>query len=164
MKKGIIILLVLAVALSISGCFAPNPQPTVNDVQSSLDRDMEYLSIIVLFMCSTQYENIYIIDNNGMMLAEMPGDLENVKIEDNNVVDAIEYLLWNQKYREICKLGNTIYFMQWSSVHERDCGIAYSINGVDQPEIPYMTECVPLSQENWFYCFADYNLSRIQDG
>ena len=109
-------------------------------------------------MCNTQYEDIYISESNGIMQA----DLNHVKIEDSSVADAVRVLLESHAYKRICKNGSTIYFPMGHNTHECSSGIAFSINENRQPDVQYMTECISLEYQGWYYYVADYNLWRVE--
>ena len=141
-------------------CLKFNSPPSITAVQQDFKNNYSAIRIIVEFITSEKYENVYILEANGVMRA----DFANVQIENNQVVDAIKQILENGNYKSICKRGNTIYLLQWKGVRDIGCGIAYSINGIDLPNIEYMTQCSPLDKDNWYYYVSDYNSWRNQQG
>lgn len=50
----------------------------------------------------------------------------------------------------------------WNRLSDVACGIAYSIDG-KEIDIEYLTESVPLSEENWYYYVADFNEWRVRN-
>ena len=137
------------VALTYKSVDSP---PSVESVQNHYHEHSEEIQIIIDFLLSMNYEDISIRDNDGLMLA----DLNVVAIDEHEVRIAIDGLLANRAFYHIVKNGNTIYLLQWKGIRDVGCGIAYSINGIDSPEIEYVTQLVPLSIDGWFYYVSDY--------
>lgn len=160
MKKLKFSLLFVLLAFLLFGCSVINPMPTAEEAQETFNENYVYIQTVVSYMVSGSYESILIDDTSGTMYA----DFADRHIEDRSVVDALTVLFNSAGYLNIYMNGNTIYFMQWSSVHERDCGVAYSINGIDRPDIQFITECIPLQESGWYYCVEDYNLWRAKQG
>ena len=114
------------------------------------------IQAITEFMTDAGYENIYLDDSSGTVLA----DLNRIQITDQKVVDAAARLLDSGRYSEISKRGNTFSFTQWIGLRDIRCGIAYTIHGSDLPEVEFTTQLVPMDQDGWFYYVADYNKWR----
>lgn len=151
-KKSIyLICLILFLGTILVGCYRSVP-PDISDIQELLDRDFNAIQTVVAFMKNSTYTNIYITDTNGVMTA----DLSNEPISDPNVISAVNLLLERSHYYKICKTGNTIYLLQWKGLQDIGCGIAYTINGIDVPEIAFATKILPLSIDGWFYYVSDY--------
>jgi hypothetical protein len=126
--------------------------PSIKFVQNHYQEYSEDIQIILNFMLSFDYEDIYILDNGGTLLA----DLTEVAIDDKEVSNAIDRLFTSRAYYHIIKNGDTIYLLQWKGLRDVGCGIAYSINENDTPEIEYVTQLVPFSDDGWFYYVSDY--------
>ena len=156
MKKVLVLLLVFT--LLLSGCSTSRGVPTYKEAQRTFKENQAYVSLVVEYMCNTQYENIYISESNGIMQA----DLNHVRIEDSSVADIVRVLLESQTYEYISKRGNTIYFPMGHNFHECSSGIAFSINENRQPDVQFMTECISLEYQGWYYYVADYNLWRVE--
>lgn len=133
-----------------------NSPPSTISVQNRYKEHSDDIQIIVDYLSSTDYEDVYITDNNGTMLAE----LEIILVEDSTFSNAIDCIIGNRVYQHINKNGNTISFLQWKGIRDIGCGIAYTINGIDTPEIEFATKIIPLSDEGWFYYVSDYNAWR----
>lgn len=129
-----------------------NYPPSIESVQKQYYEHSEDIQIIIDFLLSVNYEDIFIRENDGWMLA----DLNSVPIDEEKVCMAIDRLLTNRAFYHIVKNGNTIYLLQWKGIRDVGCGIAYSINGINNPEIEYVTQLVPLSNDGWFYYVSDY--------
>ena len=97
------------------------------------------------------------------MLVEFEEKIEEKIIDDPQVVLAANTLLKSKVYHHICKIDNTIYLLQWTGLQDISCGIAYTINKVDLPQVIYTTQLLPLSNEGWYYYVADYELWRNQN-
>ena len=117
-------------------------------------------------MVYTGYADIYIENTDGTMLVDASGTMQNglieKQIDDDMVVAAVSQLLENREYVDINKIGNTIEFQQWSGLLDIGCGIAYTVNGTDAPEIQFATKLIPISEDGWFYYIYDYNEWREQ--
>lgn len=158
MKKMKLLTLLLGLTVLLFGCSAFNSMPTADEAQETFNENYAYIQTVVSYMVSEPYEKISVDDASGTMYA----DFAYRDIENSSVVEALTFLFNSAGYMHIYMSGNTIYFEQWRSVHERDCGVAYSINGIDEPDVQYMTECVPLAETGWYYCVVDYNLWRVE--
>ena len=158
MKKRKLLPLLLGLTVLMIGCSAFNSMPTADEAQETFNENYTYIQTVVSYMVSEPYEKIRIEDTSGTMYA----DLAYRDIENSSVIEALDFLFNSAGYIDIYKSGNTIYFEQWRSVHERDCGVAYSINGLDEPDVQFMIECVPLAETGWYYCVVDYNLWRVE--
>ena len=139
--------------------------PSKEDIEGHFQDNYNDIQIVIDFMINTNYGSIYIDETNGTMRA----DLEKVNITDDNVKRAVKNLLGgflkqDGQYYSISMHNNTIEFHQWSGSQDIGCGIAYSINGTDIPDIEYCTELVPLSETGWYYYVDDYNTWRNKTG
>ena len=150
----------LLLPLTLSGCVIFSVPPSVSSVDQRLRDNCSDIQIIVDFMVNSGYEDIYINDTSGKMLA----DLVWTDISDETVSTAVYRLLVNDAYQSISKIRSTIILRQWKGLQDIGCGIACSINALEMPEIEYMTELVPLSTEGWYYYVDDYNKWRVESG
>lgn len=156
-QSAIILLTVLAFLLVFfSGCKDLNTPPDIDSIQERFGTSYDSIETVVDFLISCGYEDVSIRDTKGTMVA----DLTRVQINNDDVSTAVKSLIDNGKYLLIVKNGNTIYFLMWRGLRDIGCGIAYTINGVDTPEIEYSTELTPLSEDGWFYYVSDYNTWR----
>lgn len=158
MKKNYIVylgvfLLACNLALFQIGCTQIESPPSIESVQNHYQEHREDIQIIINIFTASNYEHISIRNNDGTMLA----DLNIVSIDDKEVFSAVDSLLANGAYHHIIKNENTIYLLQWKGIRDIGCGIAYSINRVDNPQIEFETQLVPLSDDGWFYYVSDYN-------
>lgn len=161
MKKASIVyisvlILVCSLVILQTGCNHLDSPPRIESVQNRYHEYHKDIQTIVNFFMLSNYEYICIRNSDGTMLA----DFNEVIINDKEVSGAVERLLANSTYQHIIKNENTIYLLQWKGLRDIGCGIAYSINGVDFPEIEYVTQLVPLSDDGWFYYVSDYNTWR----
>lgn len=147
----------LIFTITILGSCAISP-PNIQTVKEQFYDNRDDISLITEYMIDSGCESIYIHDDSGNMFA----DQITTKIHSIEVSAAIKRL-FNGKYSVITKDGNTILFQQWTRFMDAGCGIAYSINGRDLPEIQYLTELVPLSEEGWYYYVDDYNEWRLKN-
>lgn len=158
-KSNWCFLLTLVLGMILTGC--SSKPPSVESVEEHFQNNYDDIQIVVEFMSNSGYNSIYIKGIDGMMLA----DLEDVPITDESVFDAVKRLLGtpltgNRQYYYVSKSSNTIEFYQWKGTAEIGCGIAYTINGTDIPDVQYATELVQLSEPGWYYYVDDYNAWR----
>lgn len=157
MKRRIFCALLSCVLLFLCvGC--RSTPPTVEAVEQRFNKNYDDLITIVSFMINSGYEKIQIRDCSGTMYA----NLKWVDIAESSVNAAVKNILGTNLYKGIYKRGDTIRVLQWSSSQDISCGIAYTINGIDLPEIQYMTEIAPLAKDGWYYYVADYNEWRLK--
>lgn len=83
----------------------------------------------------------------------------NKEIEDKTVIKALNYLFKIRGYHVVGRDGNTIFFQKYS-VLGSDRGIAYSINGEDDPVVEFVVKLDKLEDDGWFYYEADYEEFR----
>lgn len=153
-------LLVVFLGIGLTGCFSE--PPGVEDIEADFQSNYEDIQIVVGFLEDSAYESVQITSVDGTMWA----DFETVLIEDEDVNSAVGRILKRPyaddgRYYAVYKSGNTIEFYQWKSSQDKGCGVAYSINGTDLPEVTYCTELVPLSEAGWYYYVDDYNEWRV---
>lgn len=151
--------LMVSLCAFLSGC--SSKPPDVASVEEHFRNNQEDILTVVDFIINSEYSSISIDTADGTMFA----DLETVKIENEDVNNAIKRLLGHtlgnsRQYYSIYRSINTIILHQWKNTHDCGCGIAYSISGEFPPIIQYCTELVPLSEEGWYYYVDDYNAWR----
>lgn len=156
--RAFLIVFVLFFTLLLPGCIDVTEPPTVDSVQQCFGDHYNEIQTIVDFLSAAEYENIYISETNGFMQA----NLTKTEIPDKSVSSAVSKLL-KREYLNIYKSGNTIQFTQWRGSMDIICGIAYSVNGTDSPQIQYRTALVPLDKEGWYYFVSDYNKWRAKN-
>lgn len=144
--------------LLLSACASHNTPPDIAYVQEQFESNFDDINTIIGYMIDSGYENIYITDTAGTMSA----DLTRVEISNSDVMDAVNRVL--ETYIKISKVGNTIKLLQWRGIRDIGCGIAYSINGINEPEIQFATELIPIAEYGWFYYVSDYNKWRSMNG
>lgn len=161
MKKTFIATALLAVfaCCFFTACQNLDTPPSISSIQGIFDDNYNDIRTAATFMTNSGYEDVCISDINGTMFA----DFSHVSINDDDAFEAIKQLIKDEGFIQICKIGNTIWFQQWDGIRDISCGIAFSINGIDDPEVQYTTELLPLDENGWFYYVADYELWRTMD-
>lgn len=149
------LLLVLFLCFPLTGCGSNNP-PKREAVESHFWDNWPEIQTIVDFMVDSGYEDVYIMDASG----EITADLEKITLTDETVLEAISALISDGNYYSISKSGNTIHFVQWWGIKDINCGVAYSINHTDPPEVQFCTTLTPLIEPGWYYYVADYEKWR----
>lgn len=146
-------------ALSRSFIEAFLPPPSAAKMERIFNRDQDDLFTIKDYFVESKYSGIFINESSYIKHPDMMtvSDIGDVKIEDAEVLDAIKRLFEQHGYESISKDGNTIEFHEWSALLDNSRGIAYSINGIDEPEITFGTKLEPLDEEGWYYYEVDYN-------
>lgn len=148
-------LLAVILCIPLSGC-GNNIPPKREAVESHFWDNWSEIQTVVDYMVDSGYEDFYIMDASG----EATADLEKITITDESVLDAISALISDGNYYSISKSGNTIHFVQWWGIKDINCGVAYSINHTDPPEVQFCTTLDPLIEPGWYYYVADYNKWR----
>lgn len=153
-NKWIALILLLVVLGSIlPACAGSDALLDTNRAQKILQDNHNDINIVTDFLSELDYCNVYIRDDGEYMQA----DLVDIYIDDSRVSEATKRLL--DTYVNINKIGNTIYLLQVKGP-DIGYGIAYSINGIDAPEVQHMTELTPLTEDGWFFYVSDYNTWR----
>ena len=116
---------------------------------------------ILEYLTSYNESEIHIETDGTLRIGEYPTTrVEDVK--DEEVVSAIS-VLRSKGYRHISRIDNTIRVVCKSKFRDFNSGIAYSINGEDEPKLTYLTKIEPLSEDGWYYYESDYNEWRINN-
>jgi len=116
-----------------------------------LNENKNDIFVVAEFLKNSEHKYIFIYDSSGSMYVGYT-----VKIEDEAVIEALENL-FDKNYKSIEKNENTIHFLRWTRLMNYGSGIAYSINGIDEPFLPHLTKIVPLSETGWYYYEENYN-------
>ena len=159
---------ICSILLAFSGCAAikkMNTPPSVQEVEQRFENNRDDIVTVVDFLVKSEHEFIMIWDADGTMEVDLdPSTLELdwIAIDDEDVCTAVDDLLDSGAYKRIIKDGNTINLPQWYSSQQKGCGIAYSINGIDLPEVDHVSEYIPLDEEGWYYYTYDYNEWRVE--
>lgn len=156
-KVTCLVLLAVMAVLGFSECNRQiNTPPDIKEAEQRFRENQKQIQIVVDYMIESEYEDIYIDDDDGSMLV----DLEDIPIADKQVISAIKHLLGKKQYRTISKNGNTIAFFQWTGLQDITCGIAYAINSEEQLYIEFATHIEPMTEPGWYYYVEDYNQWR----
>lgn len=156
---AVVILVSLVLIFSLFFLFLRNAviPPKIGVVQKQLENNYDDISSIIGYLATSKYDNIYIYNHKKEMLA----DLTWMPIDSSEISATITRLFESGYCIQISKIGNTICFLQWKGIRDIGCGVAYSINGIDLPEIQYVTELTPISYDGWYYYVTDYNKARV---
>lgn len=140
------------------------PPPSEEKMERIFNRDQEDLVTIKNYFVDSEYSEIFINESSYIKhpnMMDAGSQIGDVEIKDADVLEAIKRLFEKHGYKIISKSGNTIEFCEWTRLADNSRGIAYSINGIDEPEIDFVTRLEPLDEEGWYYYEADFNEWRI---
>ncbi len=157
MDKRIIgcILVFLTLSCMLTGCTNREP-PDIEAMEAYFQKNYDDILLVTSFLI--QQEGSVHIDYDR-------DDFESwfdVKVPQK-IKKTIMSLRENQRI-VVSKRGNTIVYTIWiPDMTEKDCGIAFSINGTDIPEIEYATVITPLSKPGWYYYVVDFNEWRLNN-
>lgn len=153
--SGVIIVLLLnflITSLFIGGVFSV--PLNYKSAEKQFERKKEDMYIVSSYFSDLNYENIYI--PNSMDIGIMSIDGNNVKIENDKVIQSIEKLK-NDYCSVIGKDNNTIYFQMWSNLDS-----AHTIDE-SEPKLQFLTKAEKLNEDNWYYYEEDYNKWRLKN-
>lgn len=156
---GIILIFLIIAILLLTVEYNNEFLPDMASAQQTFIENRQNIQVVIDYMIGTGYENIYITTEDKMF-----ADLSWVSIDDPIARAAVSQLVQSRVYIAITKRGNTIELNQWRGFRDIGCGMAYSINGIDSPDIMFATKLVPISDEGWFYYVYDYNTWRGETG
>lgn len=148
---------ILMLTYALAGCTA-TAEPGLEFAEAHLQQDMDDLLFLVDWLLDSGYSHVIFDESYKTAWA----DFENIQVSDE-VQPTIRRLLEEHNYLSISmsKDSNRIRFCYWSSFHEQDCGLVYSIDHSKLPDVEYMTQCEPLSVDGWYYYFSDVNKWRV---
>lgn len=153
-NKWIALVFLLMTLVSIlPACAGSDSLLDMGRAQQTLQDNRNDINTVTVFLSELDYCNVYVRDDGEHMQA----DLVDIYIDNAKVSEATKRLL--ETYVSINKIGNTIYLLQ-AKGPDIGYGIAYSINGTDTPEVQFMTELTPLTEDGWFFYISDYNTWR----
>lgn len=161
MKKSLFVF-ILCCAISFvgfTGCQLKQDLPDAASIQDKFDRNEENITLVTEYLLALSYPDAWIHEPNRTFFSEF----EWHTIEDEKVCEAIE-TLWKNGISNIYKEtdDNSVSFVMWSSFQEIDCGVAFSMDGINSPSVQFMTQVEPLTQSGWYYYVADYNQWRVE--
>ena len=153
---GIIALIVMGLILYFNILFPP--VLSLEETKRDFLKNQDNIMTVTEYLINSEYSDIYIVDNYdiGVMSANSTKD---TVIEEPRVVSATS-TLFRRGYSVIDKNGNTISFQRSTRLADFGSGVAYSIDGIHEPELQLLTRLEPLSVENWYYYEEDYNEFR----
>jgi len=163
---GIAFIVILTYNIVIHGIsfftFSPVFMPSRERLEKDLHQYEVDLLVVVNYLEGQEGSSIYIPDANEVKITYTNdpkiGRIE-TDIADQEVIDAIEFILNNGKFNVISgNSDNFIEFQRWSTL-DKSCGLAYSFSG-DEPAIEFSTELVPLSKSGWYYYVSDFDEYR----
>lgn len=166
MKKnlGFILAIVFIVGIVGSTCFVILSflPPDKGRMAQYFERDKNELLLAAEYYENSDYSYIYIdksrLEKDMMFTGPYTRDQE---IEDKTVMKALNDLFKNRGYHVVGRDGNTVFFQKYSALG-RDRGIAYSINGEDDPAVEFVVRLDKLEDDGWFYYEANYEEFRNQ--
>lgn len=155
MKKAICFILFLVSIFAFSGCGMVSEQPDKEELEQYLHENSDDFNTVLN----------YLIGQNGIVYFDYDGvEFENWFDSDvpTDVIKAIKRLKRDDRI-VVSKDGNTIFFGLWMPLmSEKSRGLAYSINGVDEPEVGYTIEMTPISEPGWYYYVDDFHAWRSE--
>lgn len=113
--------------------------PDKSNAEELLKSDYELLETVVEYLENSEEESIHIHKTHT-----------NDGTEDEVANKAIDKL-FDKGYDSVVKRGNTIHFLRWTRWKDYGAGLAYSINGEDEPEMEYLHNLESLSKEKWYF-------------
>lgn len=165
MKIVIIILITIALSICLlSGCiftFSASA-PNIDYAEDILSKYESEIDTIVNFFLENDIEDGLIFYNDGTIkIRHDQGSYITEKIDNQAMVDAIDTLFADIDGLNIARDGNTISLQIWIHfIQSISSSIAYSINGVDIPELQTPTAITPMSKAGWYYIVEDYEQYR----
>lgn len=145
-KSAIISLLVIIIVVCAIVKIIYLNIPGIKSADLILERDEEKLEKIIDYLQKNEISKFHIHSNNKT-------DIEK-EVDDEEVQKALKKL-FDKGYEYIERDGNTVSFYIWILWKDFAAGIAYSIDGVREPKIPYEIKKEPLSKEQWYYFVAE---------
>ena len=138
--------------------------PDISEAQKVFQECYDDIQIVVDFLVSSEHGEIIIDADSRTSFKDVDGyHSESVELVlDTKTEEAVKRLL-NGEYEKIIKWENTIQIIQWHRFTGIGCGVAYTINGQDSPEIQFVTELIPMKEDGWYYYVVDYNKWRLEN-
>lgn len=169
MKKALkTIAMILAVCLmtmhlSCSIIDTRRRMPSKDTIERKLNDNYEQYEMITDYLLNLQFDDWY-IDIDWIEKHNVEGALVGPRkyIELPEEIQQAANMLFSIGCKSISKHkeNNSISFEMWRSYQSIDCGVLFSIDNSISAEVDYMTECIELEKENWYYYVSDYNKHR----
>lgn len=151
--------LILLITSIVTGCRWRQP-PSVDRIQAIFQENSEDIQFITGWLLNSEYKEVYFWMSD-LKDGTVWADFSDVPL-DSEVLSCAKRLMLQKGFHSIEKslYDNTIAFYIWTDHLEADCGVAYTIDSTKEPEVEYQITLEPISPENWFYFYSDYNKWR----
>ncbi len=156
MQKKLSLLILVVFLFFMCSCSTVNKKDAEQWIR---DCSLE-LTMVVEYLIGYEYDNIFIDKANGRMTLLLSGDVE---IDNDDVVVAVKKL-FSHGFKIISKnkKSNCIHFLKHTRFNDYGAGLAYSIDGINDPDLTYLTKLEKLTSPNWYYYEEDFNEWRIR--
>ena len=161
--KRICAIAILAISFSIllglTGCREDYIYPDAVSIGDAFVQNKDNIETITNYLIVLDYDDVWIDEPDGLFFA----NFEWHSIEDEQICTVLKQL-WEAGISDIKKSEdrNSVSFEMWWSDQDVCCGVAYSIDGINDPTVQFLTTLEPLAEQSWYYYVADYNLWRIE--
>lgn len=151
-----LLILTLLIANTAVGCRWREP-PSVDRIQAILQENFEDIQFITDWLLNSEYKDVY-FEKKYLRDGEVWADFSTIPL-DSKVLSCAKRLMLQKGFYSIEKSSyeKAITFYIWTDHFEADCGVAYATDSKKKPEIQYQITLEPISPENWFYFYSDYN-------
>ena len=149
MKRWIIIILALIIALSIGIILYTNNPPTIKTANSLYQKNKNQIDTVVNFLENAEYSSI-IIDKS---YKTMNADYETVEISDENTQKALKDLYDRNVNIFFFKTDGDIQLRIYIKNKIRYWIAKSTCNTV--PDVQYATEIIPMDEDGWYFIIAD---------
>ncbi len=155
-----VLIMILLIAYVVTCCHWATP-PGVNQIQTFFRENYEDIQLMTDWLLNSGYADVF-FNEEDLREGKVWADFSVIPL-DSEILSCAKRL-WSQKgFHRISKHspGNRVEFEIWSDLFEACCGIVYAEDPTSAYSVQYVLSVEPLSEENWYYFYSDYNKWRV---
>lgn len=155
-----VLIMIYLIACIVTCCRRLDP-PGVDEIQTFFQENYEDIQLITDWLLNSGYKDVYFREEylrDGKVWADF-----SVIPLDSEILSCAKRLYSKNGFHGISKYspGNRIEFRIWADLFEACCGIVYAEDPTSAYSVQYVLSVEPLSEENWYYFYSDYNKWRV---
>lgn len=160
-----IVLLLVGVLLVMClhrSCSWSNP-PSVDKIESIFQKNQDDIQYVTEWLLNLEYEHVF-FSRDDLARGEVWADFSHIPLEPD-ILERVKRLMWivTDGIGPISKssMDNAITFSLMRDSFGAECGVVYAIDSTREPCVEFQISVEPISEENWFYFYSDYEEWRV---
>ena len=161
---GIILAAILAYNLFVHATLffnlSPMLMPSKEAMEKNFAKNKTEILLVTDYIDSLEYDSVRITNDTVVSAWGHKSGVgsEDIEIDDEKIIGLFTQLFQKGGYKIISAKKDFVEFQKWAT-RDKDCGIVYSFSG-EKPNIEFLTELSPLSEQGWYYYVSDFDEYR----